>query len=161
MKLWLIRHAEAVDAEKFFGGDLERPLTPAGRKSAQAAFTRLASLRRGPDVVISSCAVRALETARIFGLAFGIQKIEQTEGLNPGCRFKDIRNVVRKLPKRIQFAALVGHEPDFSEAISRWTSDGQLGLILKKGGLVELEWNKGGTADLVMAIPPDILGGLG
>jgi len=157
MKLWLIRHAAAVDADEFSGSDLERPLTLKGRRSAKAAFKQLARTRSAPNVVISSCAVRAIETAELFSKAFGVSDIRQTATLNPGCAFREIKKIVADLPKGIEFAALVGHEPDFSDAVSRWTTGGKLSLVLKKGGLVELELHDDGTVDLVMAFPPDIL----
>lgn len=159
MKLWLVRHAEAVEAASFHGTDLERPLTPEGRRSAQAAFMRLASLRRGPEVIVSSEAVRAWETARILAVAYGRVDCRRTPLLNPGCRFKDIRRAVAGLPSGVAFAALVGHEPDFSQAVSRWTSGGALNLVFKKGAVVELELDDAGGAALRLIVPPDLLGG--
>jgi len=158
-KLWLIRHAEAVEAEKFSGGDLERPLTARGKRSAEKVFRKLSRLRPCPGIVISSNAVRSRETAEIFCRSFGIKKFEKTEQLNPGCRFKDIKRVMKTIPEKIDFAVLIGHEPDFSEAVSRFTSRGELSLILKKGGIAELEFNESGTIRLGMVIPPDILEG--
>lgn len=159
MKLWLIRHAIAVEADEFPGDDLERPLTTGGRRSAKTAFSQLAKLRRGPDVIIASEAVRAWETARILGLIFGINEIRRDARLNPGCRFKDIRKVVASMPSSVQIAALVGHEPDFSTAVSRWTAHGELVMAFKKGGLVELELSDDGEATLLSLVPPDLLGG--
>lgn len=157
MKLWFIRHAAAVEADEFSGGDLKRPLSAKGRASAKNAFKRLARIRPAPDVVISSFAVRAVETAQLFSKAFDISDIQQTDLLNPECSFRDIKKVVADLPPGVTFAVLVGHEPDFSDAISRWTSGGKLSLVLKKGGLVELDLHDDETVDLVMAFPPDIL----
>ncbi|HMO52479.1 MAG TPA: histidine phosphatase family protein [Kiritimatiellia bacterium] len=160
MRLWLIRHAVAVEADAFDGDDLARPLTAEGRRTAQAAFSRLARLRRGPDVVVSSQAVRARETADAFCLAFGLRDYQRSECLNPGCRFKDIRKLVATFPARTKFAALIGHEPDFSKAVSRWTADGHLNVNLKKCALVELELRKNEPAELLMVLPPDVLAGL-
>ena len=157
MKLWLIRHAEAVEADEFSGSDLERPLTSGGRRSAQAAFSSLARVRSGPSLVISSNAVRAWETARIFCLAFGIPDYQRNRLLNPGCSFSAMKKIVEAIPDDCAFAAIVGHEPDLSGAVSLWTSGGRLSLVLKKGGVVELDIRRDGTVDLVMAFPPDIL----
>jgi len=159
MKLWFVRHAEAVEADEFAGDDMERPLSAAGRRSARAAFSRLAKIRRGPDVILSSEAVRARETARLLGNAFDIKFFKSTALLNPGCRFKDIHRVIAALPKKTGLAALVGHEPDFSNAVSRMTSGGHLQLVLKKGAVAELEIDGDGTAQLLMVVPPDLLGG--
>lgn len=156
-KLWFIRHAEAVEADEFDGNDLERPLTKRGRRSAEAAFKKFSRLRSCPGIVISSKAKRARETAEIFCRSFGIRNYEKTELLNPGCSFRDIRRVIQTARDTIEFVALVGHEPDFSMAVSRLTSSGTLSLALKKCGIAELELNKSGTFELTMLIPPDIL----
>lgn len=155
--LWLIRHAEAVDAEIFSGDDLDRPLTLRGQRSADKVFKKLSRLRPCPGMVISSKAVRARETAEIFCRNFGIKTFKEYEQLNPGCRFKDMKRVIKEIPAKIDFAVLIGHEPDFSEAVSRFTSGGELSLILKKGGIVELEFSETETIRLSMVIPPDIL----
>ncbi len=159
MKLWLIRHAAAVEADEFSGSDLERPLTAEGRRSAKAAFKRLSRNRSAPQAVISSYAVRAEETARIFALEFKVSRLEKSKLLNPGSSFKDIKKIVAGLSKDVTFAALVGHEPDFSNAVSRWTSGGKLSIVIKKGGIVELKIVDG-AVDLIMAFPPDIPNGI-
>jgi len=156
-KLWLIRHAEAVEADEFSGSDLERPLTSKGKKSAKTAFNKLAKLRKSPGFVISSKAVRARETAEIFCRAFGVKTFKESELLNPGCSFNDIKRVIKSIPANIEFAALVGHEPDFSDTVSRLASGGTLSLVLKKGAVAELEINKSGLVNLTMVIAPDLM----
>lgn len=156
MRLWLLRHAEAVEADAFDGDDLDRPLTPAGRRSAGIFFTRLAAVRVAPERVISSCAMRAHQTARLFCRAYGIPAPRLDRRLNPGASFKQLRAVVNESAAEVRSVVLVGHEPDFSSAVSAWTSRGELDLAFKKGALVELEIRSGRHARLVMAVPPDL-----
>lgn len=159
MKLWLVRHAEAVEATAFSGGDLERPLTPKGKRTAKRSFARLAKIRRGPDLIIHSEAVRARETARLLASAFRVKTVREEAALNPGCSFTVIRNMVNRLPPGVRCLALVGHEPDFSRAAAKWTSDGTLHLALKKGGLIEIEFEEDAPPRLLALIPPDLLAG--
>lgn len=158
MRLWLIRHAVAVEADAFDGSDLDRPLTPAGRRVARAFFARLAFVRPPPERVISSAAVRARQTAELFCRAYGVPRPLLDDRLNPGARFKSIRAVVSEaMEATVSSVAIVGHEPDFSRAVSQWTSGGALDLAFKKCGLVELELRPGGPARLIMALPPDLV----
>lgn len=159
MKCWMIRHAVAVDADAFAGPDMERPLTAEGKRRARAAFARLAVLRDGPDVVITSAAVRARETAELLCRAYGRKEPVVDPRLNPGARTADIKKIVKEAGGQAKLVALVGHEPDFSAAISQWTSGGLLDLAMKKGALVELEIGPTREARLLMAIPPDLLYG--
>jgi len=157
MKLWLVRHAEAVEATAFSGGDLERPLTPKGKRMAKRSFARLARIRRGPDLIIHSEAIRAQETARLLASAFRIKTVREEPVLNPGCSFTAIRKVLKSCPPGVHGLALVGHEPDFSRAAAKWTSDGTLHLALKKGGLIEIEIEDKSPPRLLALIPPDLL----
>jgi len=160
MKIWLIRHAIAVDRDTFMGGDLERPLAEKGIRKSGASFTKLAKLYKAPDFVYSSEAVRAYETAQLFCEAFDISDYAKTARLNPGCSFNDIKRIVKSVPHQAELIALFGHEPDFSNAISEWVSDGLLNIKLKKGGLVELEVNKNGSVLFNMSLPPKVMSGL-
>jgi phosphohistidine phosphatase len=156
--VWFVRHAEAVEADEFSGPDLARPLTARGRRLAGNAYKQLAAARSGPSVVISSKAVRATETADLFCDAFKIKKRDATAKLNPGCSFREIRTVALAALEHSDSVALIGHEPDFSDAISRWTSGGKLSLKMKKGAVAELELNENQTGTLTMLVPPDVLG---
>lgn len=159
MKLWLIRHGIAEDRDLFEGDDLDRPLTDKGIRRLRKVFGRLAGIYDPPDRLVSSHAVRAWQTAELFCQAFSVHGFEKTERLNPGCSPRDMLSVLRDLPPGTESAALFGHEPDFSLAASEWTSGGRLNMVLKKGGLIELDLNMDGTADLVMSVPPKILAG--
>ena len=137
---YLVRHAEAVAAEVFEGPDLERPLTRAGRKSAARAYRRLArTLKEPPELVVCSLALRARETADQLRRAFPGAALVETSLLNPGARPAAIRRVLQREGARRAAIALVGHEPDFSQAVGELTGGGPLRLRLRKGAVVALE----------------------
>jgi phosphohistidine phosphatase len=70
-RLILLRHGQAVP-EAPTGGDFERPLTARGRDEAAAAARQITAVRRIPDRILSSPAVRALATARIVAEHCGL-----------------------------------------------------------------------------------------
>src|SRR2546430_1319605 len=70
--LTLIRHAKSSwDYPEL--GDFERPLNPRGRRDAPAMAARLLRLPPKPDLLVSSPALRALTTARLFAEVFGVK----------------------------------------------------------------------------------------
>lgn len=156
MLVWFIRHALAVEADLFPGPDMQRPLTPVGRRQAMALFKHLAAVRNPPDVVICSGAVRAGQTAALLCKMFHLPPPHIDERLNPGCRFRVIKQIVHKAGERNRTVAIVGHEPDFSVAISEWTSDGHLHLRMAKCALAELELRPGKPARLIGLYSPDL-----
>ncbi len=58
--IYLLRHAKAVDREKWHGEDIERPLTPKGLKQAQGVAEALASA--SIKAILSSPALRCRDT---------------------------------------------------------------------------------------------------
>lgn len=147
MRILFIRHAEAIDALDFQGSDLDRPLTPAGRKRFEKVALRVAKAYPKPDRILCSCAVRARDTAQVLADAFGISKIESREDLNPGAAPDEIRAALKEQPD-LEWVAIVGHEPDFSRTISSITAMGKLRMKFKKGAMAEVEWSGRGAGTL-------------
>ena len=113
MQLILVRHAEAVDAQSSSTqADEARVLTPRGQRQADGlkdAFRRLGIL---PDVIASSPAIRAKQTADALGLLLPTgSEITVTDKL----AVDQLRP--RKLSKEIveydaDTIVIVGHMPD-------------------------------------------------
>lgn len=158
MIVWLIRHAVAADAGRFNGDDLERPLTAAGRKQAERFFRHLATVRPAPDRIIASEAVRARQTAEIIARTYNMDAPEINAALNPGCRLRDIRKIIDAVKNPRTTIALVGHEPDLSNALSKWTAAGCLDAAFAKCALAELDVISGKSAGLRALLPPDLAG---
>lgn len=153
MRILLIRHAEAEASTSFEGSDLERPLTERGKKRFARVMEYLTAGYPAPDRLICSCAVRAHETARMAARAWGHLPIETREELNPGATWTDLKRVLGESPDA-EWVVLVGHEPDFSRAISSWVAQGKLRVKLKKGGVAEVEWPGRGAGVLRALLDP-------
>jgi phosphohistidine phosphatase len=133
--IWLLRHGDAQDGSP----DSERPLTDKGRRQSRSAGAALAALGVEIDACLTSPKVRALDTARIT--------CEQLDGPEPqeeprlaGGEF-DPEELAAGLGDNV---LLVGHEPDFSDAIRSLTS---ARVDLKKGGVAAID---GGTLILLL-----------
>ena len=155
MRILFVRHARAEERADFRGrNDLLRPLTPAGRQEAAKAFKRIARVYPKPDAILSSKAVRAVETAEILARAFGKKKVGQTALLNPGCGAAQLKKILAGLDASAEWVALVGHDPDFSILVSELTSERGLRLDFKKAACAEVELADNLRGELKAFIPP-------
>src|ERR1700690_382463 len=157
MRILFVRHAEAVDTEKFSGPDLDRPLTRAGVRSARAAFNALVGYISKPELVITSEAVRAKQTGDILAKAFGIRRKRASAMLNPGCRIGAFRSLLSGLPGGLQAVAVVGHEPDLSGLISNIVANGRLRMKIKNGACIEVEMDEQCRGSLKFSVSPELL----
>lgn len=157
MRILFIRHAEAVEADAFDGDDLGRPLTRSGRKKAAAAYARLFKILPKPDLIVSSEAVRAIETADLIHRRAKAAKRITTPLLNPGAGLPGFRKCIRSLRRRPDVLAIVGHEPDLSHVISQITAGGRLSLRLKKGACADVDVGPSGRGTLRALLALDAL----
>ena len=115
-ELLILRHGKSDwDAHM---DDLHRPLTDGGKRSAQRIGTWLMRQRLVPDYVISSPAVRALETARKACKAMGRSARDIIE--EPGIYLASRRAMVAELeqcPEKTRRVMLVGHNPGLEDLL--------------------------------------------
>ena len=124
--IWLLRHGDAQDGSP----DAERPLTEKGEAQARAAGAALAALGVEFDACLASPRVRALDSAR---LACGPLTVEvRVEERLSGGEF-DALELTAGLGDHVM---LVGHEPDFSQAVQDLTG---ARVRMRKGGLAGVE----------------------
>ncbi|HEX4716935.1 MAG TPA: histidine phosphatase family protein [Thermoleophilaceae bacterium] len=123
--IWLLRHGDADDGEP----DFERKLTEKGERQSRDAGAALAALGVEPELCLTSPRVRARDTARLACEALGVE-VTEDERLAGG-RF-DPLDVAAGLDEVL----LVGHEPDFSNAIAELTG---ARVDMKKGGLAGVQ----------------------
>ena len=126
--IWLLRHGDAEDGSP----DAARPLTAKGQDQARAAGAALGALGVQLDACLTSPRVRAADTARLVCAGQGVEpRMDERlaggpfDALELAVGLGDVGEVL-----------LVGHEPDFSEAIARATG---ARVKLKKGGLAAIE----------------------
>ena len=123
--IWFLRHGDAEDGSP----DEARRLTGKGRRQSVNAGRALAALGVDLDVCLSSPKIRAVETAELACEALGVE-VEEVDALRGG-NF-DPEDVAAGRGEVL----LVGHEPDFSNAIAAATG---ARVKLKKGGLAAVD----------------------
>lgn len=161
MRLYLIRHAIAVEAAEFPGPDLDRPLTEEGRRRARKAFGGLAVFATRPALILSSEANRARETAEIVADELG-GEIRIDARLNPGADYETVCTILEGLGPELEAVAIVGHEPDLSDIASGLlhsdpANSSFLHLGIKKAGVIELELFSSRSGELLSFLPPRLL----
>lgn len=120
-QLIVIRHAKSSwDKPEF--ADHARPLNKRGLRDAPNMASRLKEKRIFPDIMISSPALRALNTCLIFAkeLSFSKEKIITRDSLYHASA-EEILDVVRSLPDfddTEEVALLFGHNPGLTEFVN-------------------------------------------
>jgi phosphohistidine phosphatase len=143
VRVLIVRHAIAAerDAEAHPTDD-ERPLTPKGVRRMREQASGIARLVDRPHALHTSPLVRATDTAKIVGAAWGrpALKAEVVKTLAPGHAPAEVARWLKTLGAD-QTVVLVGHEPGCSELLSHLLSGGpEVASDFKKGGaaLVDL-----------------------
>lgn len=120
--LTLVRHAKSSWDDPALD-DFDRPLNQRGLRDAPLMGQRLARSGAPPDCLVSSPALRALTTARLFAGALGIPEhaiLQQPAIYEAGV--PELFAVVRGLDDAYGSVALFGHNPgftDFAHALAR------------------------------------------
>jgi phosphohistidine phosphatase len=125
--IWLFRHGDAEAGEG--KPDADRELTEKGERQSIAAGKALKALGVELDVCLTSPKVRAKRTAELACEALGAA-IEEDERLGGG-DFDPL-----ELAAGRGEVMLVGHEPDFSQAVALATGSR---VKLKKGGIAAID----------------------
>ena len=109
--LYLVRHAKA-GWDNSWTDDFDRSLTDRGRLDAREISTRLFNKGVVPELIVTSPAKRALDTAEIFADHLGcspdkvVQKMEIYQG-GP----EELGEIVQSLQEEYRNVMLFGHNP--------------------------------------------------
>ena len=123
--IWLLRHGDAEDGSD----DAARRLTEKGERQADWAGRALRALGVELEACLTSPKLRALDTARIACRHLDLEPEVDDELAGGGFEIASVASGRGEV-------LLVGHEPDFSDAIAAATG---ARAKLKKGGLAALE----------------------
>ena len=111
-RLFLVRHGRAeAQAE---GGDAARRLTPEGRAAFEAHARALGS-SLAVTRVLASPLRRAMETAEILAAVTGARAAPEAELSAGNLEGRDVLRLAARLGAGV---ALVGHNPEFADAVS-------------------------------------------
>ena len=113
--LYMLRHAKA-GLPAAGQRDHDRELTGRGRREAAALGARYAGDPDLPDLVVTSTAARAVQTATLWARAAGLpeRSITRRDGIYLA-EAEAVLGLIRSLDERLQRVLLVGHNPTFSE----------------------------------------------
>lgn len=123
-RLILVRHAKTeplTDADS----DFERQLKKRGHKDARLVSDHLTGKRIVPDLIISSPAQRALQTARIMAGAFSIPEsgIIEAPFIYEGFTIDEFTAQIARLAGNKDSVMVVGHNPEIALMAIQYTED--------------------------------------
>lgn len=118
-KLLIVRHGQA---EQFYAGkeDFLRNLTPQGEASSVETAEKLLQKNEVPEMLISSDARRALQTARLFANTWNIpidsiqidHRIYEAEPVT-------LLSVIAATDDAYDYLAIFGHNPGFTSIVNQ------------------------------------------
>jgi phosphohistidine phosphatase len=159
LTLYLLRHADAGDPTAWTGDDADRPLSKKGRRQSKRLAAHLQDLDVQVDAILTSPKVRASATAKIVGGGVGSKPVVD-ERLAVDFGFEALAAVIAGLPPETGSVMLVGHDPDFSDALS-WLVGAA--LPMRKGALAVIDLPERGVGAgrglLRWLLPPDAVAG--
>lgn len=123
-RLTLIRHAKSSwDHPEL--SDFDRPLNKRGKRNAPEMGQRLAGHGLRPDLVVSSPARRALDTARVIAEAIGYpaDAIRQDPNIYEAS-VGALLEVLAELPDECRHVVLFGHNPGLTDLANDLTRGG-------------------------------------
>lgn len=149
MDLFLLRHADALDEAPT---DLERPLSEKGHRQSAKVARHLLDAPLKPALILSSPAVRTMETATTVAQSLGLEVIPcawAEPGMHPEDAIQEL-----KAYRQIGPVLLVGHQPDLALLAARLLSyHYPERLHVTKASLMHLELFSAEGAELVSFVP--------
>lgn len=113
--LYIVRHAKSSwDFDELL--DFDRPLKERGVNDANDMASRLGNAGHSPELIISSTAARALQTAKIFceNLKIPDSRISLSDDLYDA-EYEDILNVILQADDAFNSLMVFGHNPGFTD----------------------------------------------
>ncbi len=145
--LFLVRHSKAV-TRKANLPDFQRTLVKAGEKKSTRMAKKLKKEGVMPDLMISSTANRALETAHLFArnLAYPTHEIMVKDALYNEMSPESLLYLVRQVDDRYQSIMLFGHNPAFPDFASHLVRG--FDQDIPKTGIVSIQFQKNSWKDV-------------
>jgi phosphohistidine phosphatase len=113
MRLSLLRHAQADDPVSN-QQDWDRPLTRRGTLDAKEMVRRMKVAKQKPDLILSSPAIRARQTAEAFSACFASARLQFVEALYLA-EPKQLLACIREHGGTAKHLLVVAHNPGITE----------------------------------------------
>jgi phosphohistidine phosphatase len=121
--LTFIRHAKSDWGNEFLK-DIDRPLAEKGYKDAYDLSTWYLKTHTQPDLIVSSTATRALNTALIFARTFNFNLANfKLEDKIYESSAKNLISIISKFDNQKNSIIMFGHNPGFTNVCNELTDD--------------------------------------
>lgn len=140
MDVIFVRHASAQDKSEV-SEDSQRRLTDKGRTEARTTARAIRELGEKISVVLTSPAVRAVETAEMLADEHGADRIEQAQMLAHPADAEAVRGRLQQLlAEGVECVAMVGHSPSLDHCVGELVAaQPKIGVSLSKAGAACVE----------------------
>lgn len=137
MKLYLVRHAEAIERSGTIP-DASRYLTTKGRLDFRKIVRRVRKTGIAPAVIFTSPLLRSVQTAEILAERTKHKgAVVVAKELSPGFDLRDLRSLLSGAGTPAE-AAFVGHAPDLGDLAATLLALPR-GFPMRKGAVVAVE----------------------
>ncbi len=144
--LFLVRHGKA--ASKDIGlSDFERTLIKKGVQDCTRVLEKINRMKITVDLMISSPADRALETAHLFarGLEYPVHKIQIAEILYTADSIRPVAASIRRFNTTARTVAMIGHNPLFNKLAAHFIPG--FSRNIPKGAVAGIEFKASSWAE--------------
>lgn len=124
-KLIFVRHGKAEDPVSGIS-DFERSLTPKGKVISRMMGKKLKEIEKSSVTIVSSPAFRAIETALIFAMEFGVEpeKIIVNSDLYHKMNFRYLQEILSGAGDKCGTVMIFGHNPSFTDIVNSLCQEG-------------------------------------
>lgn len=159
MKLFVIRHTEAIDYEtESVRTDESRFITPNGRRISLSVFKTLRDDLSDLEKIFTSPLIRAVQTAEILASSLKYKNdVEISNELKPNSEFDKVIKLIKR-NSIFKSIALVGHEPMLGRLVAEITNKETLPFEFKKNGVCYIDYDaESGQGQLKWYFDPKLL----
>lgn len=115
-ELWLLRHAKSDRNVNV--SDIERPLKKRGKRDAKNIGVWLRNQHLIPDAILSSPAVRAIETVKVIYEQLQVDGLViQEDSRLYATGIEELKMVLSSCPETTKHVLLVGHNPELENLL--------------------------------------------
>ena len=115
--LYIMRHGEA-EASNFTLDDFERDLSESGSKKVRKVAQRFAQKAEAIELLVSSPAKRAYETAKLWMLHSGLAaQAVQTDSKIYRAKSADLLGLIHSIDEDVDSLMLIGHNPGITDFV--------------------------------------------
>ena len=139
-KLIFVRHGKAEDPASGIS-DYERSLTLKGKIISRLMARKLRDTEKSSLTIITSPAFRAIETALIFAMEFGVEpdKIIINSALYYKMNLRYLPEILAHIGDNNDTVMMFGHNPSFTEIANSLSSEGC--DLMSKSGVVGISFD--------------------